>query len=174
MNLERLRQICLALPGATEQIQWGADLVFKVGGKMFCVACTEQAPNIMSLKCDDESFAEMCEREGCLPAPYLARAKWVAIETWSTLEDREYEPIVERAYTLVRGTLPKKTQAALGAPATAPAGAVPAKAKPVTSPSAKSKAKTSMGGKSRSAKSKSTKSKSAQPKAVKPSRSKKR
>jgi predicted DNA-binding protein (MmcQ/YjbR family) len=174
MNLERLRQICLALPGATEQIQWGADLVFKVGGKMFCVACTEQAPNIMSLKCDDESFAEMCEREGCIPAPYLARAKWVAIEQWSTLEDREYEPIVERAYTLVRGALPKKTQAALGAPVTAPAGAVPAKAKPVKSNSAKAKAKTSMGGTSRSAKSKSTRSKSAKSKAVKPSRSKKR
>src|SRR5688572_18872952 len=39
MNLETLRKHCLAFPGATEQIQWGADLVFKVGGKMFCVAC---------------------------------------------------------------------------------------------------------------------------------------
>ena len=44
MTLERVRKICLAHPGATEQIQWGADLVFKVGGKMFCVACTEIAP----------------------------------------------------------------------------------------------------------------------------------
>ena len=159
MTLQRLRQICLALPGATEQIQWGADLVFKVGGKMFCVACTEQSPNIMSFKCDDESFAEMCEREGCLPAPYLARAKWVAIETWGTLEDREYRPMVERAYTLVRATLPKKTQAALAAPATAPATAVAAKAKP-----AKAKAATTTPAKPQSARSK----------AVKPSRSKKR
>jgi predicted DNA-binding protein (MmcQ/YjbR family) len=44
MTLERLRTICLALPGATEQIQWGADLVFKVGGRMFCVASTDVAP----------------------------------------------------------------------------------------------------------------------------------
>ena len=121
MNLERMRQICLALPGATEQIQWGADLVFKVGGKMFCVACTETAPNVMSCKCDDETFGELIEREGCIPAPYMARAKWVAFETWSTLEDREVTALVERAYQLIRASLPKKTQAALEGGAGAPA-----------------------------------------------------
>lgn len=120
MNLERLRQLCLAQPGATEQIQWGADLVFKVGGKMFCVACTEKAPNVMSCKCDEETFAELIEREGCIPAPYMARAKWVAFETWSTLEDREFRTLVERAYQLVRAGLPKKTQAGLEAASASP------------------------------------------------------
>jgi predicted DNA-binding protein (MmcQ/YjbR family) len=43
MNLERLREHCLGFPGATEQVQWGADLVFKVGGKMFAVAPTVSA-----------------------------------------------------------------------------------------------------------------------------------
>ena len=153
MTLERLRRLCLALPGATEQIQWGADLVFKVGGKMFCVACTEQAPNIMSFKCDDESFAELCEREGCIPAPYLARAKWVAIEQWSTLDDREYQPMVERAYTIVRSTLPKKTQAALASPAQPGAArSTPTKAKSVKSKSAKAKAVKSKSASSRSRK----------------------
>ena len=41
MTLQRIREICLSLPDATEQIQWGKDLVFKIRGKMFCVACTE-------------------------------------------------------------------------------------------------------------------------------------
>ena len=113
MNLTRLRELCLSFPGATEQIQWGADLVFKVGGKMFCVACTEVAPNVMSFKCDDERFAELCERDGIIPAPYMARAKWVALERWSTLEDRELTPLVEQAYVLIRQKLPRKTQAEL-------------------------------------------------------------
>jgi predicted DNA-binding protein (MmcQ/YjbR family) len=113
MNIDRLRKLCLALPGATEQIQWGADLVFKVGGKMFCAACTEVAPNVMSFKCDDEMFAELCEREGIIPAPYLARAKWVALERWDTMDERELNSLLERAYSLVRQKLPKKTQAAL-------------------------------------------------------------
>lgn len=113
MNLVRLRELCLSFPGATEQIQWGADLVFKVGGKMFCVACTEVAPNVMSFKCDDERFAELCERDGIIPAPYMARAKWVALERWDTLEDRELKPLVEQAYVLIRQKLPRKTQAEL-------------------------------------------------------------
>ncbi len=113
MTLEKLRRHCLALPGVTEQIQWGSDLVFKVGGKMFCVACTEVAPNVMSFKCEDESFAELCERDGVIPAPYLARAKWVALQSWRTLPDRELEALVAEAYRLVKEKLPKKTQAEL-------------------------------------------------------------
>src|SRR4030095_15002293 len=86
MNLEKLRAHCLSHPGATEQIQWGADLVFKVGGKMFCVACTEPAANAMSFKCDDETFAELIEREGATPAPYMARNKWVARSEEGSIE----------------------------------------------------------------------------------------
>ena len=113
VTLPRLRQLCLSFPGTTEQIQWGADLVFKVGGKMFCVACTEVAPNVMSFKCDDETFAELCEREGVIPAPYLARAKWVAVERWDSLGDRELTTLVGRSYGLVRDKLPKSTQTRL-------------------------------------------------------------
>ena len=105
--------MCLALPGATEQVQWGSDLVFKVGGKMFCAACTEVAPVVTSFKCDDEMFAELCERDGIIPAPYLARARWVALERWDALDDREYKPLIAAAYARVRQALPKKTQAAL-------------------------------------------------------------
>ncbi len=113
VTLPRLRKLCLSFAGATEQIQWGADLVFKVGGKMFCVACTEIAPNVTSFKCDDETFAELCERDGVIPAPYLARAKWVALERWDAIEDRELASLLERSYTLVREKLPKATQSAL-------------------------------------------------------------
>src|SRR4029453_19484971 len=109
MNFDKLRAHCLSHPGATEQIQWGADLVFKVGGKMFCVACTEPAANAMSFKCDDETFAELIEREGAMPAPYMARNKWVALEKFDTLPDRELTPLVTRAYELVRDKLPRKT-----------------------------------------------------------------
>ena len=127
MTLPRLRELCLSFPGATERIQWGADLVFKVGGKMFCVACTEVAPNVMSFKCDDETFAELCEREGIIPAPYMARAKWVALEKWDTLEDRELKPLLARAYALITEKLPKKAQLALAAETQRPAKAKTAK-----------------------------------------------
>jgi predicted DNA-binding protein (MmcQ/YjbR family) len=113
MTLARLRDLCRSFPGATEQIQWGADLVFKVGGRMFCVACTEVAPVVTSFKCDEETFAELCERDGIVPAPYLARARWVALERWSALGDREYADLIGRSYHLIREKLPKKAQLAL-------------------------------------------------------------
>ena len=116
MNLERLRKLCLSLPGRTEHIQWGDDLVFKVGGRMFCVAATSSKPShdvVVSFKCDDETFADLGERDGIIPAPYLAKAKWVGLQRFSALEDREYKELVPRAYELVRAKLTKKAQASL-------------------------------------------------------------
>lgn len=130
MTLERFRQLCLTQPGATEQIQWGADAVFKVGGKMFAVACTDftEYPdaNVCSFKCGDERFAELCEREDVVPAPYLARAKWVSLSTWSALSDREIVELVAEAYAIVRGGLPKRVQAELAEVPPAPARRRPA------------------------------------------------
>jgi predicted DNA-binding protein (MmcQ/YjbR family) len=71
----------------------------------------------MSFKCDDETFAELCERDGIMPAPYMARAKWVALERWDTLSDRELKPLLAEAYRLVKAKLPKKTQAEIDRPA---------------------------------------------------------
>jgi predicted DNA-binding protein (MmcQ/YjbR family) len=116
MTLEALRRLCLSFPGATEQIQWGADLVFKVGGKMFCVANTEPGGVAMSFKCDDETFAELVERDGLMPAPYLARAKWVALQRFDSLPSRELTPLIRHSYDLIAAKLPKATRAALTAP----------------------------------------------------------
>ena len=116
MTLEALRRLCLSFPGATEQIQWGADLVFKVGGKMFCVARTDDDGKegvAMSFKCDDETFAELVEREGIVPAPYMARAKWVGLQEFDTLPARELTPLLRQAYDLVAAKLPKSAQKAL-------------------------------------------------------------
>lgn len=117
MTLDRFRRLCLAQPGATEQIQWGVDAVFKVGGKMFAVACTDHAhyPDapVCSFKCDAEGFADLVERDGAVPAPYLARAQWVALQRWDALTDREVDAAVVQAYELIRAKLPRKTQASL-------------------------------------------------------------
>ena len=114
MTLQRIREICLALPDATEQIQWGKDLVFKIGGKMFCVACTEpvEPPKVaMSFKCDDETFAELIERAGVIPAPYMAKHKWVALEQFDTIDMNQLRPLLTRAFEIVSAKLPKKKNA---------------------------------------------------------------
>jgi predicted DNA-binding protein (MmcQ/YjbR family) len=107
-SLDRLRKICLAFPDATEDIKWGQDLVFSVGGKMFCVVNTEP-PHQMSFKCSPESFGELIERTGIRPAPYLARAMWVQEERLGEAFDRqEVEGLLQQAYDLVRARLTKR------------------------------------------------------------------
>src|SRR5437762_14140055 len=89
MDAEWLRRLCLSFPGTTEQIQWGYDLLFKVGGKMFAVTPLEPAAVCLSFKASPENFAELTERQNIIPAPYLARAQWVALQTRDALTREE-------------------------------------------------------------------------------------
>jgi predicted DNA-binding protein (MmcQ/YjbR family) len=108
MNIDQLRKLCLSFPGVTEQIQWGDDLLFKVGGKMFAVTRLEPAKVWLSLKANPENFAELTERPGVIPAPYLARAKWIALESPDALPDAELALLLRESYELVRAKLPRK------------------------------------------------------------------
>ncbi len=83
---------------------------------MYAVTALEPGAHWLSLKCSDEDFAELVERPGIIPAPYLARAHWVAIETEVTLPRAEMQQLLTRAHALVFAKLPKKTQAALSKP----------------------------------------------------------
>jgi len=113
MDIDWVSKTCLAFPSVTEQIQWGYDLVFKVGGKMFAVAPTEPARVCLSFKCSDESFAELTERPQIIPAPYMARAKWIALETPQAIDRRELSELLRSSYDLVFAKIPKRLQAEL-------------------------------------------------------------
>jgi len=72
MTLDTVRAICGALPEVTEDVKWGHDLCFCVRQKMFVVINLER-PHQLAFKCTPESFAELVERPGIIPAPYMAR-----------------------------------------------------------------------------------------------------
>jgi predicted DNA-binding protein (MmcQ/YjbR family) len=113
MNVEKLRELCLSLPHATEDVKWGNDLCFSVGGKMFCASGLEKATGQVSFKCTPEKFAELIEKEGIIPAPYVARYHWVAIENPDVLDEEEYEDLISKSYLLVYQKLPPKVRADL-------------------------------------------------------------
>ena len=50
---------------------------------------------------------------GIVPAPYLARNHWVALETEDALSAAEIERLIRRSYELVLAKLPKKIRAGL-------------------------------------------------------------
>jgi predicted DNA-binding protein (MmcQ/YjbR family) len=107
MTLETVRTICRALPEVTEDVKWGADLCFCVRKKMFVVVNLEP-PHQVAFKCTPESFSELVERPGIIPAPYMARNMWVQEqELGGELNRREFEKFVRESYELVVSKLPK-------------------------------------------------------------------
>lgn len=109
MDIESARTYCLSFPHATEKVQWGNDLVFKIGGKMFAVTVLDAAAKYcLSFKCTEEKFAELIEQDGIDPAPYSARYHWVALQSFDALREKELKTQLRESYDLVFGKLPKK------------------------------------------------------------------
>ena len=113
MDVEWVREYCLSLPHTTERVQWEDNLVLKMGGRMYAILALEPGACWLSFKCSDESFAEMLEVPGVVPARYLARAKWVSLETETALRPQEVKQCLRRAHELIFARLPRKTQSAL-------------------------------------------------------------
>jgi len=89
MKYAEIEKFCLSLPGATLSIQWGSDHVYKVGGKMFAaMGSPAMRPQTLSFKASDESFEILTRAKNVIPAPYLARAKWVYLEKLDALGAR--------------------------------------------------------------------------------------
>lgn len=114
MDIEALQAICKTLPKVTEDIKWGHDLCFCIGGKMFCVVGLNQSPTSVSFKVLDEEFDEVSNRKGFKPAPYVARYKWVLAEDISIMTTQNWEYYVTQSYNLVKNKLPAKIKKELG------------------------------------------------------------
>jgi predicted DNA-binding protein (MmcQ/YjbR family) len=112
MTPEAFDAACRALPGVTMDIQWGADHVYKVGGKMFAVCGpTEHG---VSLKVSDIAFEALVESGAARPAPYLARARWVRFDSLAAQDDAEMAGWLANAHALVAAKLTKAARRSLG------------------------------------------------------------
>jgi predicted DNA-binding protein (MmcQ/YjbR family) len=109
MNADSIRRFCLSVPAATENLQWGDDLCFKVGGKIFAILAVDSVPPKLCFKCTPEKFAELVEQEEIIPAPYLGRYKWVLLQRLDVLRDAELEELVRESYRMVAAKAKVKT-----------------------------------------------------------------
>ena len=121
MNAERAREFLLTLPHVIEAEQWGGLLYWvgdkAIGGKTFVMVNLDADGGLpTSFAAGPERFAELCEREGFLPAPYAARNFWVAVERWDVLRDREWEQELTAAHALTFVKLPPRTKGVLALP----------------------------------------------------------
>jgi predicted DNA-binding protein (MmcQ/YjbR family) len=131
MDAERIRTYILTLPYAVETMQWGANLVFwvgdkTIGGKMFALVNLDgddghernKTSPVISYAAGPQRYSELLEIDGIIPAPYMARIYWVAVERWNVFRTLEWEQELSAAHTLTFNKLPPRTRAVLAMPPT--------------------------------------------------------
>ncbi len=101
MSVESIRSFCLSFPHVAEKLQWGEVLCFKVGGKIFALLSLSSVPPRLMFKCEPEKFAELVEQEDIIPAPYLGRYNWVALERLDVLPWVQVEDLIAQSYEMV-------------------------------------------------------------------------
>ena len=110
---DSLVEFCRSLPGVTEDVKWGKDLMFSVGNKMFAgFAMPEGEP--VAFKVDDDAFDTLVQREGIVPAPYAARFSWVSVPVRRKLKVAELKAFLEDAHRIVGSCLSAKKRRELG------------------------------------------------------------
>lgn len=115
MNAAALHRHCRTLTAATHDVKWGADQVYSVGAKMFAVFCEHDDGRVsLSFKVDDDLFLQYTDREGFIPAPYMARNKWVMVEDSRKQSAAELKALLKRSHELVAAKLTRKLRSELG------------------------------------------------------------
>lgn len=110
MTISEIREICLAFPGVTEDVKWEDHLCFNVGSKMFLITAPDNVPVSASFKTSDEDFEILPSRQGFIPAPYLARNKWIFVDDIRRFSKKEWERYLQQSYTIIAAKLPQRVQ----------------------------------------------------------------
>ena len=113
MDIGIIQSVCLSFPAVTEDVKWENNLCFCIGGKIFCIA-NLHPPHTFSFKVNDDGFDEISQSDGFIPAPYLARAKWVMVIDPLRLTKEQLIDLLRQSYELIKAKLPKKTRMELG------------------------------------------------------------
>ena len=115
MTIRQIDKFCAGLPAATRIVQWEGVVVFKVGGKMFClIAPADHSVGRISFKSAPEHYDALSRAPGFRPAPYLARAKWVRFDDLAALDAAEVKGWLASAHTLVAARLTRAQRREIG------------------------------------------------------------
>jgi predicted DNA-binding protein (MmcQ/YjbR family) len=112
VEVDVIRRYCLSFAHAKENLQWGDDLCFKVGGKIFAIMSPDAVPQRICFKCAPERFDELLERAGIRVAPYVGRYKWAMLDGLDALPPRELRELIGESYAMVSAKVlpPKRTE----------------------------------------------------------------
>ncbi len=109
MNIEEIRKYCISKPGTSESFPFDEDtLVFKVGGKMFCLISLSESNNI-NVKCDPERALTLREaHEFIKPGYHMNKNHWNTVHIVTGVNKSFYQEMIDHSYGLVYNSLPRK------------------------------------------------------------------
>jgi predicted DNA-binding protein (MmcQ/YjbR family) len=109
MNIEELREYCIAKKGVTEEFPFDeTTLVFKVAGKMFCLTDLED-DFAVALKNFPEKNIELREQFPAVkPGYHMNKIHWNTIEIDGSIPDKLIYEFIDTSYNLIVQSLTKK------------------------------------------------------------------
>lgn len=115
MTLAEFREHCMKLPGFSEDMPFGPDvLAFRVGGKIFALMDVDLFESV-NLKCDPERAVELRERyPGIVPGYHMNKQHWNTVATDGSVPHALLLELAEHSHALVGASLPKKVREAIG------------------------------------------------------------
>lgn len=113
MNIQQLYEFCLSKKAVTEHFPFDEDtLVFKVGGKMFCLTSLkewEKGTPALNLKGDPERNQELrAEYEAINPGFHMSKTHWNTVGFNGDVSDKMICHLINESYDLVYKGLTKK------------------------------------------------------------------
>ena len=104
MDVESLRDYCIALKGAEESFPFGEDtLVFKANNKIFALVNLDGDLSI-NLKCDPALALELRERHSSvIPGYHMNKKHWNTVYIDGTIPDKEIFSWIDHSYELIVG-----------------------------------------------------------------------
>lgn len=115
MRASDVEKFCLSLPGVSVHMPWADSRVYKVGNKMFAMLALSEHGRLPEVwfRAGDGSFEILVRQSGVRPCPYLARAKWVALDSPRVLPPKVLKAYLGRAHAQVMEGLSRKKKAAI-------------------------------------------------------------
>ncbi len=111
MNIEEVREYCLAKKGVTESFPFGEEvLVFKVMNKIFLLTSLTTQPFRVNLKMNPELVEEYREKyEEVIPGYHMNKKMWNTVYFASgSIPRKELIWMIDHSYDEVVSGLPKK------------------------------------------------------------------
>lgn len=116
MDIEAIRAYCLSKPAVEECLPFNeTTLVYKVGGKMFLLAATDEVPPSINVKSDPATALDLRDRYAAVtPGYHMNKKYWNTVMLDGTVPARLINEWIDASYALVLAGLPKSIRTSAG------------------------------------------------------------